>query len=239
MAVGVANVRHREDGLRAESMLNAQAVLAAGRQLVVGAINAGKARSVDWPNGLSAGFGRNTRIRQLCVVQSDAQAKGNVRAGVVHVVALNALVHEAKTAANDGLAVSGEVIGKAKTRTESCPVVIHQALGNAILSRDADTVQVKRYARKNWVGAGAKTRTRRINGAIRKDDRSVGGLIETWVKVPHAVIGFIRVRYAVPAQAEVQGQATRCAPVILNVSSPGNVVPQAVVLHREFVVALR
>src|SRR4029077_20652195 len=44
--------------------------------------------------------------------------------------------------------------------------------------------------------------------------------------------------YAVPAQAEVQGEPAVYAPVILDVHGPRNVVPVTVILHGEFVVAL-
>src|ERR1700704_5362697 len=45
-------------------------------------------------------------------------------------------------------------------------------------------------------------------------------------------------RHAVPAQAEVQGQPAIHAAVVLHVSSPRYVVPQAVVLQGEFLVRL-
>src|SRR5712675_727860 len=45
-------------------------------------------------------------------------------------------------------------------------------------------------------------------------------------------------RHTVPAQAKVKGQPTVHTPVVLNVGSPRDVVPQAVVLHGEFLVRL-
>ena len=78
--------------------------------------------------------------------------------GVVHVVALNALVHDAEAAAHDRLAAAGQVIGEAEARTEVRPVIVHQALGNAVLSGDADAVQVERNAGENRIRAGAQTR---------------------------------------------------------------------------------
>ena len=86
----------------------------------------------------------------------DLEAERNVRAGVVHVVALNALVHDAEAAANDRLAVAGQVIGKAETRTKVRPVIVHEALRNAVLFGDADAVQVERNAGENGIRAGAE-----------------------------------------------------------------------------------
>ena len=68
---------------------------------------------------------------------------------------------------------------------------------------------------------------------------SLSRIIERWIEITHAVVGFIRVRSAIPAKAEVQGQAVGCAPVVLNIRGPGNVVPEAVVLHGKFLIALR
>src|SRR6185295_3274067 len=45
-------------------------------------------------------------------------------------------------------------------------------------------------------------------------------------------------RYTIPTQAEVQGQAVVYAPVVLDVSSPRYVVILSVVLQRSFIVAL-
>src|SRR5207249_1522081 len=64
----------------------------------------------------------------------DVQAERNIGTGIVHVVALDALVHDAKAAANNGLAPAVEVVGKAEARTEGSPVVIHQAFGHAVLA---------------------------------------------------------------------------------------------------------
>ena len=61
-----------------------------------------------------------------------------------------------------------------------------------------------------------------------------GGIVEVGIEVAHAVVGFIGVRHAIPAQAEVQGQAPRGTPVVLDIGGPGNVVPIAAILNAEF-----
>ena len=85
------------------------------------------------------------------------EAERNVRPGIVHVVALNAFVHDAEAAANNRLAAAGQVIGEAEARTEVGPVIVHQTLGYAVLLGDADAVQVQRNASENRVRAGAES----------------------------------------------------------------------------------
>ena len=63
----------------------------------------------------------------------------------------------------------------------------------------------------------------------------ISRIVEVGIEIAHAVVGFVGVRNAVPAQAEVQGQAVVNAPVVLDVGGPGNVVPVAVILNRELV----
>ena len=52
------------------------------------------------------------------------------------------------------------------------------------------------------------------------------------------MVRFVGVRNAIPAQAEVQGQARVDAPVILPIGRPRNRVPLAGVLHSQFVVSV-
>src|SRR5882757_1250437 len=86
------------------------------------------------------------------------QAEWNVRTGIVHVVALNALVHQAETATNNGLASAGDVIGESDTRTERSPVIVHQAFWYAILTGNTNSVEVKRNVGENRVRTEAQTR---------------------------------------------------------------------------------
>ena len=63
---------------------------------------------------------RQSRIVELDGAGSvDLQAERNVGSGVVHVVALNALVHDAEAATNDALAVAGEVVGETEHEDRS------------------------------------------------------------------------------------------------------------------------
>ena len=59
------------------------------------------------------------------VIEVNAGGEGNVRSSIVHVVALDALVHDAESATDDGLAVSTDVIGKSDAGTKGEPVVIY------------------------------------------------------------------------------------------------------------------
>ena len=44
--------------------------------------------------------------------------------------------------------------------------------------------------------------------------------------------------YAVPAESQVQGELAIHAPIVLEICRPGDVVPEPVVLHRQFGVTL-
>jgi len=51
--------------------------------------------------------------------------KGILAPGVVHVVALNALIHNPESAAHHGLIpLPREIVGKPETRSERCPEVV-------------------------------------------------------------------------------------------------------------------
>src|SRR5580704_12095746 len=134
-------------------MLNSDAPLVADREVVVVNGQPGDAGSVDRQCGGRAGSQRESWVGELdrawC---GDLQAERDVGSGVVHVVALNALIHDAEAATDDGLASTRQVVGKTQSGTKRRPVIAHQALGNSVLARDADSVQVQRNARKNRVG---------------------------------------------------------------------------------------
>ena len=147
MAVLVSDVGNREDRLSIQRALDTDAILVACRELVIVHRQAGDVRGVDGPARCGTACEGNTRVDKLNAVQSDAQAERNIGAGVVHVVALNALVHHAEAAADNSLASAGEVVGKSYARTKGCPVIVDQALRNAVLPGDADSIQVERDAR--------------------------------------------------------------------------------------------
>src|SRR6185437_5213503 len=53
-------------------------------------------------------------------------------------------------------------------------------------------------------------------------------VVQIWIEVGGQVVCFIGMRQTVPTQSEVQGQAMGCAPVVLNVSAIGIIIPLAV-----------
>src|SRR5580765_2552608 len=99
-------------------MLHTNAPLVADRQLIVVNGKTSDVRSIDRTGSCGTAGECDARVRQSYAVEGDAQAERNVGTGVVHVVALDALVHCAKAAANYGLATASQVIGKADARTE-------------------------------------------------------------------------------------------------------------------------
>src|ERR1019366_5774915 len=154
------------------------------------------------------------------------------------VVALDPLVHGAEAAAKDGLAIPGEVIGKTDTRTERRPVIVYETFRNPWgLARDAYAIQIKLISGQNGIRTGAQPRAARRNRvAVRtgNEDRSIGGIVEIGIEVAHPVVRFVSMGNAIPAQAEIQRQAMVDAPVVLHIGSPGNVVPEAMILNGEF-----
>src|SRR5277367_750828 len=231
MAALVANVSYRQHRLGSESALHAEAPLVADRWLVIANIHA---CDPSWVNRKSHRRTRresDTRVSHRYEGGIDLEAERNIRTGVVHVVALNALVHDAESAADNRLAASREVPGKADARTKGIPMIVDEALRYAHLSRDADAVQIERNAGKNRIGASAKSRAARADRAVWQHDRGVGRVIELGIEIPHAVGGFVSVRNAIPTQAEVKSQLAVHAPVILSVGTPRNVIPLPAVLH--------
>src|ERR1051326_4853297 len=224
-------------------MLNSRAVLHAGGWFVVIDIQTAAGVEVGRFDGLERGYrtGREQDIRILHLHSAcpNVQTEGQVGTGIVHIVALGAVIHDGKSAANDRLTTTGQVVGKAEPRSERRPVVVHKTSGYTVLSRHADSIQVKRNARKDGVRAGAEPRAcgcaTRIGWTAANISLCIKGsgqsrIIELWIEVPHVVVGFVGVRHAVPPQAEIQGKSVIGAPIVLNIGSPGNVRPSAFVL---------
>src|SRR5579859_912521 len=240
MATHVAHIIHSEHCLRAKSVLHANAPLVADGEFVIVYGQAGDAGGVNRLNHRVSRGERYARVEHLNARVIYLEAKGAIWTGVVHVVALNALVHDAEAAADHGLASAGEVISKAQARTESGPVVVNQALGDAVLARNANAFQIERNASKNRIRAGAQTRTgggaawiraggcigrTAANSTVGGEHGCIGRIVKTRVEIPHAVVGFVGMRYAIPTQAEVKCQVTADAPVVLGVRGPRDVVP--------------
>ena len=164
MAVLVPDIVDRQNRLRIQRMLYAYAVLIARRKFVVIHGQASNIRGINRPTRCRTGSERYARVIQSDALEADVQTERNVRTGVVHVVALNALVHHAEAAADHRLAAARHVIGKTKTRTKGRPVVVHEPLRNTIFFRNADTIQVQWNTRENGVRARPEARAGWIDG---------------------------------------------------------------------------
>ena len=73
----------------------------------------------------------------------------------LYMSALNALVHGAKSTADHGFALAGQVIGEADAGAEISPVIVHQAVRNPVLAADANAVRVELHSRQDRI----RTRT--------------------------------------------------------------------------------
>src|SRR5260370_1003983 len=178
-AVGIADIRRGHDGLGTERVLNANAPLVAEGQFVVGAVQARDASRVDWQSTRRASGQREPGIvefdRPWCI---HLQTERNVRAGIVHVVALNPFVHHSESAADYGLAGASEVVSEAEARTERRPVVVHKTLGYAVLPGNADSIKVQGNSRENRVRAGAQSRAGGVNCPVWIEQRGIGRIVE-------------------------------------------------------------
>src|SRR5579883_2884351 len=161
----VADVADRQHGSRAQGVLNADAVLVTGREIVIIHSQAGDDSGVDGPSRRRACIESQARVGHFHSVEAALQAVRNVGTGVVHIVALDAFVHDTESATKDSLAATRQIIGKAEAGTEGGTVIIVEALRNAILTGNADAIKVERNAGENRVGAGAETgASRRATG---------------------------------------------------------------------------
>src|SRR5438874_716075 len=155
----VANVHYGQHCPGSELVLNAGAVLVGDGQLVMIHGQAGDVGNGDRSNGLCTVLHERLRVIQRHVAEANVGAERDVRTSVIHVVALDALVHRAEPAAHNRLAGAGQVVGESEPRAKRRPLRIHQTLWNARrLSGNADAVQVKLGAGKNGVRAGTQTR---------------------------------------------------------------------------------
>src|SRR5256885_5066687 len=230
----IADITYRQNSLGGKGVLNADAVLVARRQLVIVHCQADDAGCVDRPcSGCPSGE-REAWVRHLDVIEADLQTERNVGTGVVHVIALNALVHDAEPTADNCLTAATQVIGKTKTWTEGCPVIVDQALRNPILSGDADSIQVKWNACKNRIRAGAQARagTARAasRGSVRWSANAVvivesgcfRGVVEAGGKNWPGGVGFGFVGDALPTQRQGVGGAGVYAARGLDSHGPNN-----------------
>ena len=127
MAALAAYVRNRQHGGGAQCLLNAKAELVNSGLFVIVGVNAGY---VQWQNRKAGCAHRRTvgdihaRIRKGDVVQVGLQVERRIHSAVIHVITLDAFVHDSETAAENRLALTGEVISKSDTRSEIGPMVV-------------------------------------------------------------------------------------------------------------------
>ncbi len=193
------------------------------------------------------------RIRQGNATEADGSAEEVIAPRLIHIVALDAFKHHADTTAYDCRTFARKVISKADSRTPVVPVVVHQPVGHSRgLSRNTKAVGVLqqsaelriRTCRQAWTCSGArgigKTRagTNQSSIAVGKS-WSTRRIVEIRIEVRHLSVDLGSVRHAIPAQAEIQCQALRCAPVVLQIPKPGDTVPVAVVFQRGLAVSAR
>src|SRR5580692_732668 len=95
MTALVAHVARRQHRLRSNLVLYADAPLIAHWQLVIAHIQASDAGSVDGLSRSRPAREGETWVCHLDAVEIDLQAERNIGTGIVHVVALNAFVHDA------------------------------------------------------------------------------------------------------------------------------------------------
>src|SRR6266567_1648238 len=249
LAALVPDIHDGEHCPGSERVLDADAVLVRHRQLVLVDGQTGDAGDRNRSDGRLTVLQERTGVIQRYITEVNGGTERNVRAGVIHIVALDTLVHHAETAAQNRLTGARQIVGKSEPRTKRCPLGIDQPLGNASCgARNADTVQVELVAGKDRIRAGAQTRTHAsatgissaaANVAVRVQEGGIRWVEKAGIEVAHSILGFVGVRHAVPAQAEVQGQSLVHPPVVLYVKRCRNVVPEASILHSELVVAAR
>src|ERR1700730_2416385 len=238
MAALVSDISNCQYGLRVQLTLDADAPLIAGRKFVIVYGQTSYVRGVNRAARGSTSSERYARVLQCDALEADVQAEGDIGAGIVHVIALDALIHDAKPATDNGFAAARKVISEPEARSEGCPVIIDQTLRNTVFLGNTDSVQVERNARENRIGTGTEPWAGRTDRPIWKHDGRVCWVVERRVEITHTVVRFISVGHAIPPQAEIEGQLAVYAPVILSVRGPRYVVPKAVILDCEFAITL-
>jgi len=100
----IANVLELENGAGRQRVLHADTVLVANRQLVIRFVEAGDASDCYGRNQRLTVAKLSARIFQLYVAEINVRAERHVRAGIIHVVALDAFIHHTETATENRLA---------------------------------------------------------------------------------------------------------------------------------------
>src|SRR5208283_144000 len=149
----IGNRQHR----LAEGLLHTEAELRASRRLIVIYV---KPLDVVDRNGRRPGTAKDLAwaIVEKYVLEVGAGRQGNGSGVVVHVIALDAFVHDAVATANDGLAVAVQIVGKANARLEVQPGIVNTAPGSTVLSAGRNAIDVELLARQLRVRTWAKAR---------------------------------------------------------------------------------
>ena len=138
----------------------------------------------DW-NGDSAVAPGSVRVGEQNVACPQGVPKRGIGSTVVHVVALNAFVHDAIATANYGFATAGQVVGKPETRPEVRPGIIGKSFGNSVLASDTYPVEVELVTLQRGDGACAQARASRSNLRICRigPDRRICRVVKVGVEV--------------------------------------------------------
>src|SRR5207248_5118058 len=158
----VPHIGNGEDGISPNGLLNPKAVLVTGWHFVL-TVEAHNGRNRDHTRGRNSSAtckSANVRIGEKNIVDVQINVERTVGRGIVHVVALNSLIHGAEAAAEHSRAMPGHVEGKSYSWLEGVPSVVHQTLRNSVLSLDTDAIQVgrnplqcrNRACAKTWAG---------------------------------------------------------------------------------------
>src|ERR1700721_871688 len=120
------HIGYAQDRLVHQCLLNANAVLVARRRLVIKSDPGyadGKHRQIPRAND-AARPGLEARVGEGDIVQCGAGIERSVRRPVVHVIALDAVIHHAKATSHYGFGLPCQVIGETDAWSESGPVVV-------------------------------------------------------------------------------------------------------------------
>jgi len=144
VAIYTAHIGYRKHPPTSDGLLNTRAVRRGPWGWVV-LVNSDHSSRHD-RNANTPAVGTVVRIGQENTRGTQRVPKRGISGAVIHVVALNALVHQAIAAANNGLATTGKVVSKTKARPEIPPCIVGQPSGDSILASNAHPVQVERIA---------------------------------------------------------------------------------------------
>ena len=136
-----------------------------------------------------------------------------------------ALVGDAETAAQRSLAVAKHVIGKTNARAEVLVAPCAQRRRRSKTAGSADTLQLRQRLLRR---VGVATRISRRNVGIDHPLQQVAS--RTRNKGGRLIVLFVMTSVQVPAQAQLQGQAFRGLPVILEIDPHLQIPPVPVVL---------